>query len=126
MTAQEVFDTVVQHLIDQGSRCTTPSGYCLYRTDDGRKCAIGCLLDEPHLELALHNGGDIIDIRTILPQELRQHYYLLQRLQRAHDAKVREKCPTAAAGELRKRLRHVAKRGGLSDKLVEDLKSWTS
>lgn len=43
LTDQQIFDKVVNHLRTQGY-----AGSCSYRTPDGKKCAIGCLIDDEH------------------------------------------------------------------------------
>jgi hypothetical protein len=45
MTQQEIFDKVARHLLTQKKRATV-SGHCRYRTPDGCKCAIGCLISD--------------------------------------------------------------------------------
>lgn len=55
---QQVFDTVAKHLLDQDCRAQIADSYgsytCMYRTDSGMKCAVGCLIPdevyEPDLE----------------------------------------------------------------------------
>ena len=51
MTCQEVFDKVAKHLLMQGEQAIgthTTGGSkttcCMYRTPDGMKCAVGCLI----------------------------------------------------------------------------------
>ena len=47
MTNQELFDTVVNHLVAQGRPAMdNSSGDCFYRDGLGRKCAIGCLIPD--------------------------------------------------------------------------------
>lgn len=61
MTDQELFDKVAAHLRAQNARAVDARGNCQYRTEDGKRCAAGCLiLDEhyaPELEgkCALHD-----------------------------------------------------------------------
>lgn len=54
---QLVFDTVAEHLLKQGKRCVldnTDTSACMYRNDEGLKCAAGCLIPDdqytPELE----------------------------------------------------------------------------
>jgi hypothetical protein len=52
---QQAFDKVVKHLLTQGMKSTDSiTGYCQYRGDSGRSCAVGCLIDDldysPNLE----------------------------------------------------------------------------
>lgn len=51
MTKQEIFEKVVIHLRNQGRRATGKShpmaaSKCKYRTSDGLKCGIGCLIPD--------------------------------------------------------------------------------
>lgn len=116
MTKQEIFDTVVKHLADQGCRSITHvdvgTRYCAYRGEHGRKCAIGCLIPDseyvPRLEC--HSVGDIAragfsDAVTELVDAVGADFLL--RLQRAHDQ------PVGGAGVLRE-LRKIAEEYGLS------------
>lgn len=47
MTTQEAFDKVVEHLLTQNEKSMGEgSCTCLYRGDNGTKCAIGCLIPD--------------------------------------------------------------------------------
>ena len=46
MTRQEIFDKVVAHFAVQRAPAVDDEGACLYRTDDGRKCAVGALIPD--------------------------------------------------------------------------------
>lgn len=97
MEAQEIFDTVVRHLIKQGRPAMAPKvptpndpskTTCVYRAPGGLKCAYGVLLHDdeyrPFFDLetmsveSLHNRG-------LLPSRHIPHVRLLQALQDAHD-----------------------------------------
>jgi hypothetical protein len=45
MTNQEVFDTVVTHLLAQGVKSESETG-CMYRGPHNLKCAVGCLIPD--------------------------------------------------------------------------------
>lgn len=99
MTNQEIFDTVYRHLLSQGKRAKTEDGDCVYRTEDGAKCAVGCLIpDELYMSdietasaelaaLGVRDGarerflGEIFD-EIGIPKE---SAYLLGALQGVHD-----------------------------------------
>lgn len=84
-TPQAIFDQVVAHLRQQGEPALTPSGHCVYRTDLGLKCAIGCLLTDeeysPHMEG--HTINSLCDSGFV--ERLLPHVKLLRRLQGVHD-----------------------------------------
>ena len=46
MTRQEIFDKVVAHFAVQREGAASEDGMCMYRTPDGRKCAIGALIPD--------------------------------------------------------------------------------
>ena len=87
MEAQEIFDTVTDHLRRQGCRSVNKEGDCLYRGPDGLMCAVGCLLTDDEVE-NIDEGWEVDQI--ILPERLENHVELLYALQHAHD-EVQEK-----------------------------------
>lgn len=48
MNTREIFDKVKSHLLTQNARARNHRGECVYRSDSGRKCAIGCLIEDEH------------------------------------------------------------------------------
>jgi hypothetical protein len=47
MTDQELFDKVATHLLTQGKKAQDlVPVICRYKTDDGLKCAVGCLIPD--------------------------------------------------------------------------------
>lgn len=48
MNPQEIFETVKNHLLTQGKKAKAASTFntCKYRTQDGLKCAVGCLIPD--------------------------------------------------------------------------------
>lgn len=104
MTAQEIFDTVARHLIEQGRRAIESyEGNCAYRGVGGTKCAVGVLIPDdqytPQIEgasvafvnLGRDAGAKLAPARAALKQVLTDlgllpdHTALLIDLQRAHD-----------------------------------------
>lgn len=65
MNTQQVFDKVATHLITQNEKAQDQStGDCVYRTDDGKACAIGCLIsDDSYADFI--EGGDIFHLMDI-------------------------------------------------------------
>lgn len=58
MTPQEVFNTVATHLFEQGEMAYDGSKEsCMYRTDDGLKCAVGCLVPDETYSLGMEYQG---------------------------------------------------------------------
>ena len=83
-TDQEIFDAVARHLLAQGEKAASVDEaghtFCRYRTENGRACAVGCLLTD---EEAAACEGCVADD---LPMAwTRRHSTLLRELQRVHD-----------------------------------------
>lgn len=90
-TAQEIFDTIVSHLRKQGERATVKGGdTCRYRSYDGKKCAVGCLIPDDTYSKD-YEGNDIRHLleRNILPSDLQEeftaHISMLSFFQIIHD-----------------------------------------
>jgi hypothetical protein len=45
MNTQELFDKVATHLLTQNAKAQDALGGCVYKADDGKMCAVGCLID---------------------------------------------------------------------------------
>jgi hypothetical protein len=100
MEAQQIFDTVVAHLRQQKSKALSDVGSCMYRSDDGKKCAAGCLMtDEEYapgmegnsigaiLASDARSNGVSIPCPTSLFEKLGQHASLIRKLQIVHDSR---------------------------------------
>jgi hypothetical protein len=87
-TAREIYLTVVRHLIAQDKPATTGI-QCRYRTKDGLKCAIGCLIPDDEYRRTMEDQG----VRDMFEQhshaefvsKLSPHMNLLNSLQHIHD-----------------------------------------
>jgi hypothetical protein len=81
---QDLFDKVVTHVIKQG-RPGMQGHKCMYLTDDGLKCAAGCLIPDGHP--ALYQNSRWSDL-TQRYEDLGEigNSFLIQELQFAHDA----------------------------------------
>jgi len=82
---QEVFEQVARHLMTQRKRATEKTR-CVYLTDDGLKCAAGCLLSEKdyallETEKMLSFAWNSISSKLKIPQ----HRNLIMHLQAMHD-----------------------------------------
>ena len=89
-TNQEAFDKVVRHLVAQGRPAINANGSCAYLSEDGRKCAAGCLIPEDVINLDF--GGTWPELRATYPNlklELIAEYTLVNFMQAAHDHKSR-------------------------------------
>ena len=87
---QNTFDTVVRHLAQQGGPSRGFSK-CLYRSSDGRKCAVGCLIPDsmytPEMEGCM--ARSLITRFPELEVKLGSNWAQLDplmRLQMAHDS----------------------------------------
>jgi hypothetical protein len=56
-TMQEIFDEVCNHLITQNQRALNETANCVYRAENGLKCAAGCLIKDEHYSPALEMLG---------------------------------------------------------------------
>lgn len=132
MTPQEIFDAVCDHLAKQKKRAAREHGGCYYRTPDGLKCAVGCLIpdelydrrmdsfyddDEDNYAGNFHQVADGIRI-GIYSKDLRwmlDHINLLCDLQSVHDDGMR----WTDESEMRHGLRRVARMYDLDDSKIE-------
>jgi|DEB0MinimDraft_10_1074344.scaffolds.fasta_scaffold49847_1 hypothetical protein len=83
---KEIFDYVVNHLRQQGTRALNMDlGDCAYRGDDNTMCAVGCLLADDEYDPCFE-GSSADELELELPHRLRGHMNMLQSLQLFHDA----------------------------------------
>lgn len=87
MTAQEIFNRVARHLLDQGERSATDGG-CLYRGPRGLSCAVGCLLTDADYQPNMEGEAFNAIVRLWLGKDhpLAAHTDLLCELQGIHDS----------------------------------------
>lgn len=87
--SQRIFNFVARHLLKQGAQAELHNGTCVFRSESGLKCAVGCLI--PDSEYV-----DSMDMEATTITGLLQHFYpdvtvskdkldLLRELQRVHD-----------------------------------------
>lgn len=88
---QEIFDTVATHLIKQGGPAMNVRGTdCAYRAQDGKMCAVGCLMTDEEYTSDFEGNGvvELID-KGWRPQGVDRMTpkmrSFLQELQTAHD-----------------------------------------
>ena len=92
-TAQEIFDTVVNHLRQQNATALSEDGFtCAYRGRNGTRCSVGILIPDelysPQMEG--HNLRHLMGFNLIpspLKEEFATHLNLLTRLQSVHDSR---------------------------------------
>jgi hypothetical protein len=107
MTHQEIFNKVARHLLVQNKEAMDDKLTCMYRNDDGLKCAIGCLIPDelytPDIEGTGINDGGGDEVWAILVQagfNKEEDEELLSALQWLHDGQPPE--------TWRERLRYMA------------------
>lgn len=86
MDRQEMFDRAVKGLASQGwERSLGAGGKCSYRGVDGRRCAVGWLLDDEDVDgfAQVPYGGLPSHVRSKLGGDT--HYCFVGHLQNAHD-----------------------------------------
>ncbi len=81
-TAQEVFDQVVDHLMNQNKESMN-NFMCRYRNSDGLKCAAGCLIGDNEYNKAWEGIGWDEMVKSGYVSE--SHNWLIRKLQRVHD-----------------------------------------
>ncbi|MGQ7794434.1 hypothetical protein ACUN0C_18670 [Faunimonas sp. B44] len=106
---QDTFDTVVRHLFAQGKQAHE-YGVCRYRTYDGLKCAVGCLIPDEDYDPSFE--GQLVDR---LPIKL-PHTNLLGELQDAHDNIASWQSPNS----LVRRLAAIARYSTLNTDALEE------
>lgn len=92
-TAQEIFDTVVNHLRQQGETALSEDEQiCAYRGRNGTKCAAGILIpDEMYSPKMEGHGIDTLLNGGLIPSPLREEFShnrkLVNQLQFIHDGR---------------------------------------
>lgn len=59
LSMQQIFDKVVTHLLTQNAKSVDNMNDCLYRNEQGLRCAVGCLIADEHYtpDLEGHYSG---------------------------------------------------------------------
>ena len=88
MTKQTIFNKVVRFLRQQGTKSVGKAGGCKFRTEDGLKCAVGCLIPDknyiPKMDEQCRSAYMLNDI-GLLPAHLEPYIGFLSELQTVHD-----------------------------------------
>lgn len=128
LNAQQIFDKVARHLFTQG-RPAKDLGTCLYRTNEGLSCAVGCLIPDESYDASFDDdsvSGTAITAAVGNPKFLQaladggvdaiKHFDLLRSLQDVHDS-----MDTYGTIWLRERLEGVAQNHGLSHQILDQI-----
>jgi len=91
---RDVFDRVKTHLLSQGKRALDEAQNCYYRSPDGLKCAVGCLITDENYDRNLEGysiGADLGALKEALTKsgvnvEHPGMMLMLERLQSIHDS----------------------------------------
>lgn len=96
MTQQEMFDTILTHLDQQGHRAMGEQG-CVYQASNGDKCAVGCLITgyDPNMDRDTWAVDELI-VRGHLPTKDRDDGIFLCKMQDLHDEEYWVEIPLAA------------------------------
>lgn len=123
MTKQEIYDTVCAHLAQQKRRAFE-NGSCRYRTSDGLKCAIGCLIPDdlydPRMDDPAVNIGvvSLLDLFPLDPIFGDVSELFLASIQNAHDRSGNQR-------QLCHSLRNIAIYGCVTPGAEEAITEWT-
>ena len=87
-TQQEIYDTVMEHLWNQGKQSLSEF-YCFYRGPDNTKCAIGCLIPDKLYKSSMEKKN-VYDVLSVIEDNdlftfLRNNVSFLRSLQDLHD-----------------------------------------
>ena len=89
-TDRDIFNNVMDLLIQQNAKSQDAKGICLYRGDEGRKCAVGLIMDE------YKPIWESVGVRGIIECEYpaaQDKINLLEVLQSVHDLEPVEEWP---------------------------------
>ena len=119
MTDQEAFDKMVRHLQSQNWKQATEGefGPCVYRGDNGRMCAIGCLIPDNEYTEALEYS-DYRTVKERCPSLANIGDSVLEEMQLFHDGRM---VLCIDNEEIKNDLNHRAERLGLSNKVLEEI-----
>ena len=108
MKAQTVFNRVVKHLLTQKKRAMDKHKNCAYLTEDGLKCAVGCLIPKKLYDEDME-GETVESLYCRFPDVANKigNMHLLSQLQDIHDN------ITLPPSRWPQKLRALAKKEGL-------------
>lgn len=84
-TKEKVMEQIKKY--NRGTKSTNRYGSCVYRSDDGNRCAIGCFIPEDHPGLQTIAGSSWLleehpDLKKLMPFT---YWKALERFQETHD-----------------------------------------
>ena len=65
LSCQQIYNKVAKHLLTQNERSVDGDGCCMYRGNNGLKCAIGCLIKNDYYDCE-KEGNTVDEIRVML------------------------------------------------------------
>lgn len=66
---QKIFNKVASHLLTQGEKSLSNNGLCSYRGEEGKMCAIGCLIPKSRYKRTLEGKAAVLPvIKAIFPR----------------------------------------------------------
>lgn len=89
---QKAYEKIRAHLIEQGKPAKEDfSGNCVYRSEDGLKCAVGCLIDDNAYDPSLEDCTPMMDNVTYALKQsgwtfTQGQLQCLKEMQEKHDA----------------------------------------
>lgn len=85
---QDIFDQAANHLLTQMKQSRNNST-CLYRSDDGLKCAVGCFIeDDEYIEDMEGECVESLIVNGRMSSISRDRLKLLDALQSMHDSSI--------------------------------------
>lgn len=133
MTPQEVFNTVAEHLFQQGKQAGeykeeeirdgeyAPSFKCLYRGPEGTKCAAGFLIPDELYSPTMENRSihDVLESYPKLFELLGRNKALLSELQSIHDGYSEKYNDESFRWYLRRKLYELANEEGFTTEVLD-------
>jgi len=89
MTVQEACDYSVHNVVAQGDQALDLSGGCIYKSNEGKRCAIGWLMNDTNPEAFILLGGlHLLKDRypETLPAVVLDNFAIFRLLQYFHDS----------------------------------------
>lgn len=123
MTKQEIYDKVCAHLAKQKAKAMKGNS-CVYRAEDGKRCAVGCLIPYNVWKKEIGYDRNSDSLKTLLFESRTIHKMfgrnerILKSLQSVHDSS------TGKAATLRESLIRVAKEFRIKPGAEQKIKVW--